>query len=528
MAAAKLHGQGATPSGLGICFRTDPERLSRMLPPGFEADSEPYVHVEIASDASWAWVLIAVRYGMQLGWLPVALWTSSDRQRIVARERLGLGAMPAEITMQNSHGRVAIAGEVVLEISIGQAAGEALAPDDRPLLGIRFSANEDWNQGNLSDAGEVMVIDWPTTDRTSVEEASASVKWMRKTPSEPAAELPILEIVSAWQSALAESITARVFEPKKIATISGDDLSFWSPLRYPRPSIDRVISRPIGWPDQTTALRWTEAESERWQARKETRFNPVEIIEVNAVISPEVHAELLPPPCVAGSRPLVKMMGLRISHEGELPVNELWLMTYCRIGHISAWYTLAHVVGPGGDLVYGREAFGYPTKSGDPRVVVTPIDCSLTGSRLGREFFFADGAFGGFATGITLGRFNTLSLRVRPSQRTGELVLQPWTYQGRRQQVTPISASMDVPEGDSHETDVRLDPWYDLRPMQLASIAVLESGLMQRAPGQVVATVDQPEAFYRERCDGVLPWEPDPASPPQPSFTVSRDDRSRS
>ena len=32
MAAAKLHGQRATPSGLGICFRTDPERLARMLP----------------------------------------------------------------------------------------------------------------------------------------------------------------------------------------------------------------------------------------------------------------------------------------------------------------------------------------------------------------------------------------------------------------------------------------------------------------------------------------------------------------
>jgi hypothetical protein len=527
-AAAKLCAQSASPSGLGVRFRTDSARLARLLPGGFAGSAEPHAQFEVASDASWARVLIAARYGQQEGWFPVALWTSTDRQRFVAREALGVGANAAEISVDETHARVAIAGAALIELNIGQGTGDALAPDDRPIFGIQFSAHEDWTEGVVSGAGGVLAIDWTSGERTAADAPEVTLKWLRSTPSEPASELPILEVLHAWRLTSPDSITTAIGETEAIGTISNSDLAAWSPLRYPRPSIDRVISRPDGWPDQTTALRWTDAESDRWQARRETRFNPVEIIEVNGIISPEVHAQLLPPPCVAGTRPLVKMMGLRFEPEGELPFNELWLMAYCGIGRQGAWYTLAHVVGPGGDLVYGREAFGYPTKSGDPRVVLTPIDCSLSGSRGGREFFYADGAFGGFSTGTTLGRFNILSLRVRPGQRTGELVLQPWKYQGRRQQVTPITAAMAAPDGESPQGGVRLDPWYDLGPMQIASIAALETGLMQRAPGQVVATVADPAPYYRERCDGVLPWEAEPTDPPQPSLTVSPDDLARS
>jgi hypothetical protein len=152
--------------------------------------------------------------------------------------------------------------------------------------------------------------------------------------------------------------------------------------------------------------------------------------------------------------------------------------------------------------------------------VVSPIDCSLTGSREGREFFYADGGFGGFSTGTSIGRLNMVSLRVRPGERTGELVLQQWAYQGRRQQVNPATAAMDVPDGESPDGGVRLDPWYGLRPIQLAAMGALETGGVQRLPGQVVATVEKPDAFYRERCDGVLPWEADPAEQPQPSLIV--------
>jgi hypothetical protein len=516
-AAAALKGQVASPAGLGVRFRTEPSLVARMLPPGFSAADEPEVQVEFAADAAWARVLIAVVHGEKAGWLPIALWTSTDRGRLVARESIGLGALHADITVSADGGRVAVDGETILQLEAALGGEDALPANDRPLLFIRFSPNEDWRQGEPGGAGDVLELDWQAAPTAALDRSTVQLKWLRPSPAHPASELPVLEIVSAWRSSPSESAG----QPQPVARIPNPDLAVWGPLRYPRPSVDRTIRRPEGWPDQATALRWTDAESKLWQSRKELRFEPAEIVEVDALISPEIHAQLLPPPCIFSGRPQLKVMGIRYTDVEPAPVNEIWLLAYCRIGRTSAWYTLSHIVGPGGDLVYGREAFGYPTKSGDPSVVVSPIDCSLSGSRRGRQFFYADGGFGGFSTGTSIGRLNIVSLRVRPGQRTGELVLQQWAYQGRRQQVNPITAAMDVPAGDPPAGGVvRFDPWYGLQPMQLAAMGALETGGVQRMPGEVVAAVEKPDEFYRERCDGVLPWEADPSEQPQPSMIV--------
>ncbi len=491
-----------------------------MLPPGFSAAEQPEVQVEFAADASWARVLIAVLYGEKTGWLPIAFWTSTDRDRFVARERFGLGATHADIAVSADAARVAVDGETILELTAGRGGEGAIPQNDQSLLFIRFSANADWTQGEPGDAGEVLELTWTAAPAAAVDPSAVQLTWLQPSPSHPASELPVHEIVAAWRATGSEPLRATTKEAQSIANVPKADLAAWAPLRYPRPSVDRTMRRPEGWPDQATALRWTEAEGRLWSSRKELRFEPAEIVEVDAMISPEVHAQLLPPPCVFGGRSLVKVMGIRYTGLGSLPVNELWLLAYCRIGRASAWYTLSHIVGPGGDLIYGREAFGYPTKSGNPAVVVSPIDCSLTGSRQGREFFYADGGFGGFSTGTSIGRLNIVSLRVRPGQRSGELVLQQWDYQGRRQQVNLLTAAMDVPEGEPQENGVRLDPWYGLRPIDIAAMGALETGGIQRQPGEVVATVEKPDEFYRERCDGVLPWEADPAEQPQPSLIV--------
>lgn len=485
-----------------------------MLPPGFTAADEPEVQVEFAADASWARVLIAVLNGEKAGWLPVGFWTSTDRDRFVARERLGLGAAQADITVSAGAGRVTVDGATILELTAGQGEEGALPRDDRPLLFIRFLANEDWTQGEPGDAGDFMELTWPAAPTAAVDPSAVQLKWPQPSPSYPASELPVREILAAWRSAS----PSEGGEPQFVAKVPKPELAPWAPLRYPRPSVDRTIRRPDGWPDQVTALRWTDAESQRWRSRTELRFEPAELVEVDVMINPETHAQLLPPPCIFTGRPLLKVMGIRYTEVSPAPVNELWLLAFCRIGRSSAWYALSHIVGPGGDLVYGREAFGYPTKSGDPRVVVSPIDCSLTGSRQGREFVYADGGFGGFSTGTSIGRINVVGLRIRPGQRAGELVLQQWNYQGRRQQVNPLAAAIEVPDSEPQAGGVRLDPWYELRPIEIAAMGALETGGVQRQPGQVVATVEKPGEFYRERCDGVLPWEADPAERPQPSL----------
>jgi hypothetical protein len=79
---------------------------------------------------------------------------------------------------------------------------------------------------------------------------------------------------------------------------------------------------------------------------------------------------------------------------------------------------------------------------------------------------------------------------------------------------------MDLPDGEPQAGGVRLDPWYGLQPIEIAAMGALETGGIQRRPGEVVATVEKPDEFYRERCDGVLPWEADPAEQTQPSLIV--------
>lgn len=509
-ACVPLQAQTSRSRRIGVRFRTQPELLARLLPPGFEQSAEPLVEVEMTP--SWARVAVSARFADTTGWLPIAYWTSEDRERLVARERLGFGAVPAEITFRDGGAHVAVNGQGVLELVVDPGRGEGAAAE-QSFFAVRFSAPHDWTQDPAP--AEVLQADTSPSRRYAAD-AGGELTWLARPFPEAASELPVLEILHAWSGGNSPAPT----EPTVLGEIPGEAIAAWAPLRYPRPSLDGVIRRPEGWPERATALRLTDEEQRRWRARKEVRFDTVDIIEINAAIDQEVHAALAPPPCSAGSRPLIKIMGLRIGGVSENPFNELWLMSYCRIGRVSAWYTLAHIVGPGGDVVYGREAFGYPSKPGDPEVVVTPVDCSLVGRRKGKEFFYADGGFGGFSTGTTLGRFNTLHLRVQPGHRTGDLVLQPWTYQGRRRQVTPLSRAMDLP----HSEAAYLDPWHDLRPFQLGSISALETGLMQRGRGQIVATVESPDAFYRERCDGILPWEDDTAEPAQPTFLVEPGD----
>ena len=38
-------------------------------------------------------------------------------------------------------------------------------------------------------------------------------------------------------------------------------------------------------------------------------------------------------------------------------------MSRCLRQGREAWYALAHLVGPEGDVVFGRETFGYPSRS---------------------------------------------------------------------------------------------------------------------------------------------------------------------
>ena len=51
------------------------------------------------------------------------------------------------------------------------------------------------------------------------------------------------------------------------------------------------------------------------------------------------------------------------------PFHEIWLFARCLREGREAWYALSHLVGPDGDVVFGRETFGYPSRMAADRVV---------------------------------------------------------------------------------------------------------------------------------------------------------------
>lgn len=214
---------------------------------------------------------------------------------------------------------------------------------------------------------------------------------------------------------------------------------------------------------------------------------------------------------------MVKILGLRSDGAdiSAAPFTEAWLLAFAIVANRPAWYAVSHIVTAGGDEVVGRETFGYPTKRGEPEVVVTPFDFSLTVQRRGREVVYAAGAVQGFSTGTTLLQNGVVGLRASRAGRAAELVYQHWHYQGLRRRVDPKSLVLDLSSKAAEEGGVATDPWFELGPIRPYAAMVIDGGGMQRAPGETIATVEDFEPYYRERGDGLLPWESGQAAAPK-------------
>jgi hypothetical protein len=223
----------------------------------------------------------------------------------------------------------------------------------------------------------------------------------------------------------------------------------------------------------------------------------------------EIHSETLPPQFTPGLR--LRMLALRVD-AGDLspqPFQEVWLFSYGLLEKERVWYALSHIVTSGGDVTFGRETFGYPSRLGEVEVVATPTNFSVLGRRHGRDLVYAEGWQQGFSTGTSLLQMRVAGLRAGPFGSTqpvgGELIVQPWHFQGQLSQVLPESIGFEFPEPQSRNGVT--DPWFEFNPVRVAAVSVMHYGSMQREPGQTVAQWPDFQPFYRERCDGILPGE---------------------
>ena len=567
-AAPAFAARGSRVAWLALRYRTDPKRIARLLPPPLEPDDVAEVLVDYLSltqpdgertivrpgGLSCFGVHVTAKYKGQRGMLQAGIAINQDWHRIISRELAGVNAKDGVIKLERERNRVkaSFGRRGLLVHRVETVVTDRLA---HPLYSwretgygafvFRYRLNPAWRKGML-DEGPVELWRVEGSDAGyPVEQANVAgrpvecdisqteFEWVEPSALDPYTEFPVREFlgtsfhetsgrdlldlrrrVEGTRSVFLQHVRKRSFEP-------------WALLNYDRPAQKRKIWTPNGWPDSRTAFKLTTAEIKQYKSRKETALGPMAMVDIWLAIDPATHAEVLPPPCRTAPRSLLRILGMRVeaSDVSPEPFQEVWLLASCRVGSQLLWYTLSHVVTPSGDVLDGRETFGYPSVKGEVNVVVTPEHFSLRGRRLGREFVYAEGRLRGSAAGISLGQVATVGLRAPPfglgRNPPAQLVSQPWYFQGRYLRIDPSSFVLELPSETVPGWLGSPTPWFEFRPFQNASAVAVEDVGMQRGPVQIVGAVHDFEPYYAERCDGVLPGQPVPDKV-QPTFRVRR------
>jgi hypothetical protein len=283
--------------------------------------------------------------------------------------------------------------------------------------------------------------------------------------------------------------------------------------------------QPQGWREDATAFKLSAAEMDSLRARRELRVAPFDLIDLRLAADAAAVNAALPPICREGARGSLRILALRVESSdcSAQAFYEAWLLAYGGIASQRGWYALSHIVGDGGDLVFGREVFGYPSRQGEIELGVMPEEFFVEVRRGGRSMFSAEGSIRGASTGTSLSLLNVFTLQAGPfgpaaPSRPAQILAQTWHFQGNHLFVEPEALKLDLPQPDDAET-AGTDTWFEFQPIRLVSAAVLVSGSMQRGPARSLAELRDFEPYYRERCDGVLPGEPSGKQVP-PTFLI--------
>ncbi len=505
-------------------FKLPTDKAAALLPSGLELGGERLLRLDVEAvepasknllePAAWAWarLMVEARVDEAAGWVPLRLYISNERELRVARERFGLPATPAEIVLniegERVNATVTVPGAEVLELSaaIGQAFDEVGGETASLLVWSGLPALDWTSAGGALSGAEIRRVDL--------------------SHARPQGGSRLDSVESSWDAAGAVSVAASFYEATgdapaegvvhdAVASITAEEAARWSPLSYPS-GLKTALADPL------SPARLSQAELKALQTRKEIQLGPLEACELDIMIPQEAHEAMLPPMCRSGGRPMLKLLGLRV-HESELssePFQEAWLFAFAIVAGRAGWFAVSHITEPHGDAFYGREAFGYPTKLGSPDIVATPLSFDLTINRLGREVAYARGMFKGFATGTSLGQMPVLTLRAKPGGKSADILFQPWTFQGRRSRVDPATLEVAFPGEKAAGMEQLSDPWSELGPLRPLAVSALDGAAMQRGPAESLLEWAEFGEYYRERGDGVLPWEPRPAVAPQPTFLV--------
>ncbi len=492
-----------------LWFAADADKLKDALPVPLRPAAPGRVVVEFRRGPAGARCLLAavsVLHGEER-LLPLAVWIADPFELRTARESLGLPAFDGDVAIGGGAFSLRIAGTELFHAKIGGEAAPAPAAHRLPVLTYRYALQPDWRKGPLDTTAPVELWRLSGGSNAGWEKLPTAAATVAGTfdgafPRFGVAEL--LAVAGRREShadaqsgaEFVETVAAPAFAPFAFRAYSADALRLVPPM--PGRIGARVAAGAV----------------EAYRGRRETVVENVTIVEVDVTVNRERHAALLPPGCQATLRPSLKLFAVRGLDDPAL--DEAWLLAYCLLDNRAVWYAVAHLKPSLKGAEFGREVFGYPTKAGQVDSFVSPIGFGAALRRRGRTLAHTAGGFEGFSTGTSLAQMEIAALRLRPqfhdSPRQGELIVQSWHYQGLRKRVAPQTLQFEFPKPAEDSPSAGPDAWHEFGPARIAAVSIIDGGALQRAPARAAGRVAAIDPYYRDRCDGRLPWEQPPAA----------------
>jgi hypothetical protein len=212
-----------------------------------------------------------------------------------------------------------------------------------------------------------------------------------------------------------------------------------------------------------------------------------------------------------GDKPIIRILGASVERSAvsTVPFDELWLLSRCELDGAPAWYGLAHIVSWDGDVLFGRETVGYPSKHGELQMDFKPLLATIQGRRMHRAFFQATVPLS--LQSVTPGEesFPFLGIQILPP---GSESIARWVQssfeirldEGRA--ARPDEVKLHFPSIPGPGEIGRPDPWFEFSGGRVVR-AVAGRGGMRRSRGRIVGTLDD-LASARYLCDRMegVPW----------------------
>ena len=492
-AARSIARAEASPQGLRLtCQVESPPKLPPPLDLGPEARLE--LEFQGSGGAARCSLGLQVLLDGKPHLLPLAIWTEDPHAYWRMREALHLPALRGVVRRADDAWTLAVSGQEEFSARIMPPAAEAdSSADDRPWLSYRHQLSPGWADGPLGDQPVEL---WRLP-------AASSAAATHVTPAETSGKL------GGWLARLGASgpISSQVVpDPSErkqefVRHVAASDFEPFALRNYPRgtlglPAIDTQFS--------------AGADLEAYRSQSRVRLAGLLIVSVDCVANPHVVERLVPAPCVADPNALVRVMTIRGLNDPSL--DEAWLLARCGIDGQRAWYAISHLKGSLAGTEFGREVWGYPTQDGAAHALLGANRFTSSVMRGDQSLYRADGSYGGFSTGTSLNEMPVVTLRPQigagSQPRRGELLLQPWYYQGLRKPLDRQSlyaAFTAPPDKDAS------NPWNRMGPVDAYWADIYDDADLQRLPAALVGEVTDIAPYYRDRCDGQLPWEPLPA-----------------